>query len=575
MKKYSLCFAFFLFLIFSLSSLAQDRSQPFNLPLDKVWKFTVEARETTGYRTAIFATPLFDNLKIYLASANGTISAIFKGDQQLSWQFLANESIRLEMILKGYNLFVASGKDIFALEKNTGAVNWVFSAEANIVAGLVNEDKCLAFADLEGKIYCLDSEDGKLLWQFAEEELSAVTSEIIIVEGQLIYGNEKGVVNCLNIKDGSKRWTFKTEGAVRSGFCHYEGLLYFGSDDNYIYALNRTNGSQRWKQRTAGDVRGYPIIAGDFLFISSRDRTIRVVDKKSGSFSHLGVIKLTKNSNVRPLVIDETMVYSQEKEIAGIGPNNNMMSFGRITLENDVTSPPAFDDREKLLYVGLRDGSLQALSSRNQLEEKRMVKDETAKVSEPEAGVIRVSDPVKIDKKKGENKKKIPAPVEKKENEPEADNEINKKPEVVNQPVEKIVSPEIIEPDSAMKETIENEISGESGSLHEEAIAALKKDGFARAAFLCRHLLKDKAESHFTISMGLYCKEDSIKELLKKLNPEQSYLFAKQYKDSVCYFVCSGIYPDKAAAAEDITKIKEILGQAAEVKSYRLDSFIN
>ena len=555
-------------------SYSQDKSQPFNYPLEKVWKFTLEGREATGYNTGIYTTPLFDNLKIYLASTNGTVTAIYKRDRQVSWQFLTSYPIRREMLLRSDFIIVSAGKDVFSLDKNTGAVNWVFTADFNITSGLSGDDELVLFADELGNVYSVENSEGKIRWRFQNSGGKKITSEMFVYAGYLFYGDETGKVFSINIKEGKKTWQFQAGAAVRSGFAEYNGILYFGSDDNYIYALTRTGGSQKWRQRTAGDVRGYPAVYGDYLFISSRDRSIRAVRKVSGSFSDLGDIKLSKGTDIKPMLIDETMIYPQGAEITCMGPFNNFRVFGKLALEADITSPPAFDDVDKLLYLGLRDGSLQAVTSSNQLEAKRMIREETLKVSQPEeSSPLKVADPGNRQKKRQNKKsqKKNDSTPEENENsgeKPATKKSINLKNNIVDEETDR----------AAVKQTIESkEIDEpeEGQNLQDDAELELENANYTRAAYLYRHLLKDKAETHYTVSLGLFCQEKSLENLLTKLEKSNRYLFARQHQDKVCFFVCSGLYESKASAEQALIELKERLGIEEGVKSYRLDSFIN
>ncbi len=102
--------------------------------------------------------------------------------------------------------------------------------------------------DLNGYIYCLNGEDGSLLWRIHTHTgiwwCSPVLGDVDDDKQlEVIAGDYYGYVYCLNGENGSLLWMYKKEGDCESHFAlgdvdgdgHLEVIIGTGGDDGNVY----------------------------------------------------------------------------------------------------------------------------------------------------------------------------------------------------------------------------------------------------------------------------------------------------------------------------------------------------
>lgn len=130
----------------------------------------------------------------------------------------------------------------------------------------------------------------KAKWSFSSD--ANVISTPAVVNGLVIFGNQRGQVQALSLTDGSKKWSASVGGPVFSSPAADGGLVVMGSADGYVYALEVTTGKIRWKTKTGAAVLGSPLIDKGSVYIGGSDGHFRSLSLKTGkeqwSFGGIG-----------------------------------------------------------------------------------------------------------------------------------------------------------------------------------------------------------------------------------------------------------------------------------------------
>ncbi len=235
---------------------------------------------------------------------------------RLKWAVSLPDAIRVrsEPALAGGAVYVGSQNgNVYALDRRTGCVRWVFRAASEARSGVVvspwtagdkNADPLVYFGDLLGNIYALKAKSGELAWQDKPEQHpnATITAAPTLYQGRLyvsVSSDEEGMIDphyqCCTFRGavaaydgrtGMLLWrTFMTDppneqgvnsaGTKRFGpsgapiwnsptIDEKRGRLYVGTGDNYstpatttsdsVVAIDLATGSIVWtRQMMAGD----------------------------------------------------------------------------------------------------------------------------------------------------------------------------------------------------------------------------------------------------------------------------------------------------------------------------------
>jgi len=94
--------------------------------------------------------------------------------------------------------------------------------------------------DSSKHIVCLDSSDGSEEWSMSfdsEDSDGIVRSSPAVADGKVYIGSDDNNIYCLNAENGSMIWNYATEGPVRSSPAIANGDVFIGSIDGMIYCF--------------------------------------------------------------------------------------------------------------------------------------------------------------------------------------------------------------------------------------------------------------------------------------------------------------------------------------------------
>jgi len=164
---------------------------------------------------------------------------------------------------------------------NPELVAWEFQAASIVSSSPAVENDYIYFGSADGKVYCLNAQDGTKAWEFATG--NAVFSCPAVSAGRIYVGSNDNNVYCLDAQSGTKIWKFETGDAVQSSPALANGYVYVGSYDNKVYCLNAEDGSKVWEFETANDVYSTPAVLNGYVYVGGVDYKMYCLDAKTGS----------------------------------------------------------------------------------------------------------------------------------------------------------------------------------------------------------------------------------------------------------------------------------------------------
>jgi len=225
-------------------------------------------------------TPAFDNERVYLPLAGGTLIALTANDGQLYWRSDIGGELSASPIADNSTIYVASeavaipglppssSGTLRALGREGGVTQWMMPLVKPLRGALALSGERVFAGGSDGRIYAFDKRTGGVFWSIPFG--SPFSGQPVIQGGRVYLGSEDGTLYSLEEATGRLLWKFKTKGAIRGPVAVAGGMAFFGSGDGYVYAVSADKGKMVWQKRTGGGVEAVSL-AGDALLAASLD----------------------------------------------------------------------------------------------------------------------------------------------------------------------------------------------------------------------------------------------------------------------------------------------------------------
>jgi|GEM_PF-6278513 len=268
------------------------------------------------------STPAVADGKVLIPTEGGWLYAVDGKEGKRLWQRkLPGEAVIASspMLVKGVAILGTKGGHIVATNIADGSPAWVHSTGAHAVyASPRGDDQGVIIGDMNGKVWCLEPQTGKVLWQrtLAREVASSVsfvgdhvlvptrgkvmvelnrTTGEVVREMALPYatastpalgmgylyimcGSDQGLA--IDLLTGAKAWSHDNPLDDQSCCAFADGMVYMPMG-KHLKALNGRTGEHLWTSETNHKI-GPITINGDDILLACRDRAFRVVDRKTG-----------------------------------------------------------------------------------------------------------------------------------------------------------------------------------------------------------------------------------------------------------------------------------------------------
>lgn len=228
-------------------------------------------------------TPAFDDARVYLPLAGGTIVSLMAASGQLNWRSEIGGELSASPVADQSGVYVASetGKPetgarratgaLRALGREGGVTQWMRTLAMPLRGSLTLANGKLFAGSSDGKIYAFDSKNGEARWLYDYGQ--PLNSQPVVSGSRVYIGSDDGNLLALEESTGKLLWHYRTKGVVRGPVANGNDVVYFGSGDGYVYAVNATNGRLLWRKRTGAGVQAV-VRAGEELLVASLDNFV-------------------------------------------------------------------------------------------------------------------------------------------------------------------------------------------------------------------------------------------------------------------------------------------------------------
>jgi len=583
---------------------SQDRQIQF--PMKRAWFFEAEEREITNYSTRITAQPVLFGPYIYMASTNGVLYCIDKRFGNEIWRLETNASITDNFYL-GENgaIYIVAGDILYSVDAANGSVINLMELKRPPASGIIGNTSTVFFY-YDNSVTAISTSSLNIIWEYSLNADEVFTSGMQINSGVLIVGSSQGNVYALNTETGSVSWKVSAEGSIRSSFLVHGDTLYFGTDDNAIVAAKYGSDTIRWQQRVAGDVRGGLATDGESVLFYSRDRYLRAYYLDSGSPNRFAPFTLESNYAGTPLVAENKLIYVSKNKIYARQITENFQTLGYFSSGENISTSLVYDADYTALYYGTEGGRLAAVLWRELTLELELPELAGSTPRSRRQLLLDRKDfqlPEKQERNEFTDDDQTSPPDQTNDNTVVVEEEINSIPEEKsksseeqpqNNSEEEVAQQDTTEPEQQQEGQQSDDlavISPDSSSIQTEEIKNLnetdtddslqtvaqliRSQSFVEAANLSRKTNIRNPETIWTISIGLYCQEESLIGLLNQFSDYSVYIFDHPYEDRICYFFCIESFTDRTSAEQFLEQLEIGDSLKVEVRIYRMDSFIN
>ena len=277
-------------------------------PLTVRWKY--ESNVTLNL------TPAFDNERIYLPLAGGTIVALKARDGQLLWRSEMGGELSASPIADDAMIYVASETTtpdgqprgssgaLRALGREGGVTQWMTPLVKPLRGALTVAGRKLFAGGSDGRAYAFDKFTGGVLWSIPFT--APFNTQPVLDAGRVYLGSEDGTLITLDEGTGRVIWRYRTKGAVDGRVAVDDNTVFIGSGDGYVYAVSADKGRLKWRKRTGGGVEAVAV-AGDTVLAASLDNFAYSLNLKG---TMLWKKLLPGRISAQPLMLQETALFT-------------------------------------------------------------------------------------------------------------------------------------------------------------------------------------------------------------------------------------------------------------------------
>lgn len=158
---------------------------------------------------------------------------------------------------------------------------WTFDARTLVEFPPAVQDGVAVFGTNSGRVFALDVDTGKVIWETRHRGYIAATPAI--ADGWAFVASMDGVVAAYRLIDGARRWTYRANSPVESSPLVVDGRVYFGTWSGVLAAVDAENGRLRWAFQAPGAIKGSAALAGRTVVVGDYAGAVHALDKDTGA----------------------------------------------------------------------------------------------------------------------------------------------------------------------------------------------------------------------------------------------------------------------------------------------------
>ena len=246
------------------------------------------------------STLIYNKGIIIFQTTKNQIRAINLSSNMDLWESTTNKAAGPFFAVDNNSIYATSiDGHVYSFDLMSGRLNWEINIESKIYSSPAISDGKILFASsfsynrsqnysLNGKLYCLDAQSGKEIWQFElPGKRSGVWSSPAISGDIVVIGGSEFYLYGIDIRNGKELWRFYSEGSVWGSPGIAEDRVYFQGLGGYFFAVDLHSGYEVWRFKFPSLQNGFfhPLIGKESVLFGSADSCLYSLDRETGKLN--------------------------------------------------------------------------------------------------------------------------------------------------------------------------------------------------------------------------------------------------------------------------------------------------
>jgi outer membrane protein assembly factor BamB len=191
-------------------------------------------------------------------SNNGDLVQVIGTGETISTNIAMIDIIYNDMKTKGI-IFGTTVGNIYCYELYSLEMVWDGYLSDDKISSLIkaNDDKII-FQDSKGKIFCINSSNGLLIWEWQAEvkNINPFFVSDIIIDGKSVYlADSDGLINCIDLLLGTESWKRKISSSGKVSLSTDKKYVITHTTKNEIAFLSRLKGKVQRKIKLRDEIK--------------------------------------------------------------------------------------------------------------------------------------------------------------------------------------------------------------------------------------------------------------------------------------------------------------------------------
>ena len=233
------------------------------------WRFDYSPSPADDHRQA--GLLVVDGL-VLLPAWNGTLFALDATSGEPRWSFPGGQPLRAQPVYDGKNLYLASGDGSFSALSLDGVLRWQRSVAAPLLRAPALLPQGVAVVSREGQVVAYD-QNGQLLWQRELDEVCYYGAPVAH-EGALFVATAGSGLWKLDAATGDVIWRAELAGASYATPLIDNGRIFIGDNSGALSVFGLDSGQLLAQHVLDREIQGRPLLWLDRVLVGSRDHKV-------------------------------------------------------------------------------------------------------------------------------------------------------------------------------------------------------------------------------------------------------------------------------------------------------------
>ena len=233
------------------------------------WRFDYSPSLADDHRQA--GLLVVDDL-VLVPAWNGTLFALDAMSGERRWDFFGGQPLRAQPVYDGDNLYLASGDGTLSALALDGTLRWQQSLAAPLLRAPALMPQGVAVVSREGQVAAYDR-NGQLLWQRILDELCYYGAPLYD-EGALFVATAGDGLWKLDAATGDVVWRVELAGPTYATPLIADGRIFVGDNSGALQVFGIDSGQLLAKYMLDREIQGRPLLWADHLLVGSRDHKV-------------------------------------------------------------------------------------------------------------------------------------------------------------------------------------------------------------------------------------------------------------------------------------------------------------